>query len=133
MDKISKNRWQVRIAALIIFMLGFAAGALALNAYRGWARGRGATPEDRFEQLSKRLELNSDQKAKVQQIFGDTREKLQALRKESEPRVNDIRQQTDQRLQQVLTADQWQKFQQMRNEMRGRRGGGGGGGRDDGR
>jgi DNA anti-recombination protein RmuC len=129
MDKISKNRWQVRIAALIIFLLGFAAGALALNAYRGWARGRSATPEDRFEQLSKRLQLNAEQKTKVQQILGDTREQLRAVRKDSEPRVNDIRQQTDQRLQQVLTADQWQRFQQMRNEMRARRGSGG---RDDG-
>ena len=123
MDKNSKNRWQVRIAALIIFLLGFAAGALALNAYRGWARGRSATPEDRFEQLSKRLQLNAEQKTKVQQILGDTREQLRAVRKNSEPRVNDIRQQTDQRLQQVLTADQWQRFQQMRNEMRARRGG----------
>ncbi|HYR75069.1 MAG TPA: periplasmic heavy metal sensor [Pyrinomonadaceae bacterium] len=129
MDKISKNRWQVRIAAVIIFLLGFAAGGLALNAYRGWARGRAATPEDRFEQLSKRLELNSEQKTKVQQILGDTREQLRAVRKDSEPRVNDIRQQTDQRLQQVLTPDQWQRFQQMRNEMRARRGRDG---RDDG-
>jgi len=129
MDTISKNRWQVRIAALIIFLLGFAAGALALNAYRGWARGRGATPEDRFEQLSKRLQLNSDQKTKVQQILGETRDQLRAVRKDSEPRVNDIRQQTDQRLQQVLTPDQWQRFQQMRNEMRARRGRDG---RDDG-
>jgi hypothetical protein len=130
MDTISKNRWQVRIAAVIIFLLGFAAGGLALNAYRGWARGRGPTPADRFEQLSNRLQLNSEQKTKVQQILNDTREQLRAVRKDSEPRVNDIRQQTDQRLQQVLTADQWQRFQQMRNEMRGRRGGGG---RDDGR
>lgn len=122
MDMISKNRWQVRIAAVIIFLLGFAAGGLALNAYRGWARGVGPTREDRFEQISKRLELNSDQKTKVQQILGDAREQLRALRKESEPRVGTIRQQTDQRLQQVLTADQWQRFQQMRNEMRGRRG-----------
>src|SRR5882724_4200967 len=122
MDKTSKNRWQVRIAAIIIFLLGFAAGGLALNAYRGWAHGGGATREDRFEQLSNRLQLNSEQKTKVQQIFGDTREKLQALRKESEPRVTEIRQQTDQRLQQVLTPDQWQRFQQMRNEMRTRRG-----------
>ena len=127
MDNISKNRWQVRIAAVIIFLLGFAAGGLALNAYRGWTRGRGATPADRFEQLSNRLQLNAEQKTKVQQILGDTREQLRAVRKDSEPRVNDIRQQTDQRLQQVLTADQWQRFQQMRNEMRGRRGGG----RDD--
>ena len=129
MYKISKNRWQVRIAALIIFLLGFAAGALALNAYRGWARGRGATPEDRFEQLSKRLQLNADQKARVQQILSATRDQLRAVRKDSEPRVNDIRQQTDQRLQQVLTPDQWQRFQQMRNEMRARRGRDG---RDDG-
>jgi len=68
------------------------------------------------------LQLDADQKNKVQQIFGDAREQLQALRKESEPRVNDVRQQTDQRLQQVLTTDQWQKFQQMRDEMRGRAG-----------
>jgi Spy/CpxP family protein refolding chaperone len=129
MDKISKNRWQVRIAALIIFLLGFAAGALALNAYRGWARGRGAKPEDRFEQLSKRLQLNADQKARVQQILSDTRDQLRAVHKDSEPRVNDIRQQTDQRLQQVLTPDQWQRFQQMRNEIRARRGRDG---RDDG-
>jgi Spy/CpxP family protein refolding chaperone len=129
MDKTSKNRWQVRIAAVIIFLLGFAAGGLALNAYRGWAHGRGQTPADRFEQLSNRLQLNSEQKTKVQQILGDTREQLRAVRKDSEPRVNDIRQQTDQRLQQVLTPDQWQRFQQMRNEMRARRGRDG---RDDG-
>jgi len=127
MDKISRNRWQVRLAAVIIFVLGFVAGGLALNAYRSWARGAAPSREDRFEQLSNRLQLNSDQKTKVQQILGDTREQLRALRKESEPRVDTIRQQTDQRLQQVLTADQWQRFQQMRNEMRGRRGRGGGG------
>ena len=81
-----------------------------------------ATTPDRFAQLSTRLQLNPDQQTKVKQIFGDTRQQLQNLRKESEPRVNDIRQQADQRLQQVLTPEQWQRFQQMRNEMRGRRG-----------
>src|ERR1041384_2926554 len=121
MDKTSRTKWQVRGAAVLIFVLGFAAGMLALGAYRAWAR-RQQAPADRFEQLATRLQLNADQKTKVQQIFGDTRQQLQALRKESEPRVSDIRQQTDQKLQQVLTPDQWQKFQQMRNEMRGRRG-----------
>lgn len=120
MENKTRNKWQVRGAALLIFVLGFVAGILALNVYRGWARPRGSA--DRFEQLSTSLQLNTDQKTKVQQIFGDTRQKLQSLRKESEPRVNDIRQQADQQLQQTLTADQWQKFQQMRNEMRARRG-----------
>ena len=119
MNNITRNRWQVRIAAAIIFVLGFTAGILALNIYRGLARADG---RDRFDQMSERLNLNADQKTKVQQIFGDTREQLRALRRESEPRVNDIRQQADERLKQVLTEDQWQQFQSMRNDMRGRRG-----------
>ena len=124
MNNVSKNRWQVRIAASIIFVLGFAAGILALDVYRGWARNR--TPGDRFEQLSDRLQLNADQKTKVQQILGDSREQLRAVRKESEPKMNEIRHEADGRLQTVLTPEQWQKFQSIRDEMRQRRGGRGG-------
>lgn len=124
MDTVSRNKWQVRAVAVVIFLLGFVGGMLALGAYRAWAR-RPSAPADRFNQFATRLQLNADQKTKVQSIFGDTRQQLQSLRKESEPKVNEIRQQTDQKLQQVLNQDQWQKFQQMRDEMRARRGPGG--------
>jgi Spy/CpxP family protein refolding chaperone len=121
MDKNSKNRWQLRVAAVVIFVLGFAAGALALNAYRAWPRGSGqVSREDRFAQMSERLKFNDAQKTQVQQILGDTREQLQALRKESEPRVKEIRERADERLQKVLTPEQWQQFQQIRDEMRGK-------------
>jgi len=125
MNNVAKNRWQVRAAAAIIFVLGFTAGILALNVYRGLARG-GGRPGDRFEQMAERLKLNADQKTKVQQIFGDTREQLRALRKESEPRVTEIRRQADERLKEVLTPEQWQQFQGERGQMRERRGGRGG-------
>ena len=124
MDNVAKNRWQVRIAASIIFVLGFAAGILALNVYRSWART--FDPRDRFEQLADRLNLNDDQKTKVQQILSDSREQLRAVRKESEPKMNEIRSQADGRLQTVLTPEQWQQFQKIRDEMRQRRGGRGG-------
>ena len=124
MDNASKNRWQVRIAALIIFVLGFAAGILALNVYRGFARDR--DPRDRFEQMAERLQLTADQKTKVQEILTDTREQLRAVRKESEPKMDEIRRQADGRLQTVLTPEQWQQFQTVRDEMRQRRGGRGG-------
>jgi Spy/CpxP family protein refolding chaperone len=121
MDIASKRKWQVRAAAIVIFLLGFAAGALALNAYKRWDRGGAeASRQDRFEQMSDTLKLNADQKTQVHQILGDTRAQLQALRKESEPRVEEIRRQTDERLQKVLTADQWKQFQQIRTESRGR-------------
>ena len=124
MNNIVKNRWQVRVAAAVIFVLGFTAGILALNVYRGLVRAGG--PHDRIEQLSERLNLTADQKTKVQQIFSDTREQLRALRRESEPRVTEIRRQADERMQQVLTPEQWQQFQSVRGEMRERRGGRGG-------
>ena len=122
MDNVAKNRWQVRVAAMIIFVLGFAAGVLALNIYRRVA-GADRPPRDRFEQMARRLNLTEDQKTKVQQILGDTREQVRALRHESEPRFNEIRRQADARLQEVLTPEQWQQFQTERREMRGRRGG----------
>ena len=70
-----RSKWQVRVAAVVIFVLGFVAGLLALQVYRGWAHRR-ASPENRIEQLATRLQLNDDQKTKVQQIFSDTRQQL---------------------------------------------------------
>ena len=121
MDITNRNKWQVRLAAVVIFLLGFAAGALTLNAYKRWSRsGVEASRQDRFERMLDTLQLNADQKTQVHQILDDTREQLQALRKESEPRVNELRQQTDERLQKVLTPDQWKQFQQERDKLRGR-------------
>src|SRR4029078_8644723 len=118
MNNVTRNRWQVRVAAVIIFVLGFTAGILALNVYRGVRSGG---PGDRFERLADRLNLTEDQKTKVQEIFSDTREQLRAVRQETEPRMAEIRRQADGRLQTVLTPEQWQQFQKMRDE-RERRG-----------
>lgn len=125
MNELIKGRWQVRLAAIVIFVLGFTAGILALNVYRGWAGGAFRS-RDRIDQLSQRLQLNEDQKTKMQQVFSDTREQLAALRKESEPKVNEIRRQADERMKQILTPEQWEQFQKSRDEMRHRRGGRGG-------
>lgn len=121
MNNVTRNRWQVRVAAVIIFVLGFTAGILALNVYRGVVRGGG--PGNRFDQMAERLNLTADQKTKVQEIFSYTREQLRAVRQETEPRMAEIRRQADGRLQTVLTPEQWQQFQKMRDE-RERRGGG---------
>jgi len=121
MDIIKKGKWQLRVAVIIIFLLGFAAGALALNGYKRWGRtGAEASRQNRFEDMLDRLQLNADQKTQVHQILSDSRTQLHALRKESEPRFDEIRRQADERLQKVLTAEQWKQFQQERETMRGR-------------
>jgi Spy/CpxP family protein refolding chaperone len=127
MDTTQRDKWRVRAAALVIFLLGAAAGTLAPRVYNGWLRQRPAQQRvDRFAEMSERLQLSDEQKTQVQQIFGDTREQLRALRQDSDARVAEIRRQADERLQKVLTPEQWQRFQQARDEMRERHGHGGG-------
>lgn len=117
MTNVIRNRWQVRIAALIIFVLGFTAGILALNLYR---RARPFGGGNRMDELSERLQLTADQKTKVQEIFSDTRDQIRGVRREMEPKINEIRRQADGRLQTVLTPDQWQQFQKLRDERQHR-------------
>jgi Spy/CpxP family protein refolding chaperone len=129
MNKIMGNKWQVRLAAFVIFALGFAAGAFALSAYRAWTRAevRGDGPPRGgrgFERIIERLDLTSEQRTQVRQILDEARAEVEAARRDSEPRFADIRRRSDERLRQVLTPEQWQQFQQMKEEMRGRRRGG---------
>lgn len=120
MNTETKNVWQIRAATTAVFLLGFLAGALALNAYHVWYGAAANVPRrERFERIFNQLELTEQQKTETQQIFNETREQLQRLREEDEPRVREIRAQADARLQRVLTPEQWQKFQQFRGEMRG--------------
>ena len=123
MDRIAKNRWQVRLAALVIFLLGVAAGALALNVYNAWSRSsRREGGRAEFERMLDRLELTGEQRAQVQQILADTRRQLREARRDSEPRMEEIRRQTDERLRQVLTPEQFQRLkEEMSKRRRGRR------------
>ena len=125
MKNISKNRWQVRLAAFIIFALGFVAGGLAFNLYR--ARGEPDASIDpqgpsvyRFERIIDRLELSEEQTNEVEKILSDARAQLIEVRRESEPKFRDIRRQTEDRLRSALTAEQWQQFQEIKDRMKDR-------------
>ena len=128
MNSLTRSKWQLRAAAVVIFLLGVAAGTLAPLAYRGWTHGgRQQRGRDGFEPMLQRLELRDEQKSQVKQILTETREQFRALRRESEPRERELRQRTDERLRQVLTPEQWEKFQTEMRERRGRGRGGRGG------
>lgn len=131
MDRVRNSSWLVRAAALAIFLLGFAAGALAPSAYRAWVRDS-SSRQGRLDQMSEELKLTPEQKEQMRQIFGETRTRLETLRKESEPRFAEIRRDADERIRQVLTPEQWEEFRKSREEGRGRgrRGGSGRGGGD---
>jgi len=119
----SKSKWQLRIATLGIFVLGFVAGAFAINAYYLWfGAPKQPTKQEKYEEIFNKLRLNETQKVEIQKIFGETREQIQKEmqreRQESEPRIVEIRTQNDEKLQKILNAEQWQTFQQEREKIR---------------
>lgn len=123
MNSSSKSKWQVRMAVLLLFIVGFIAGGLAMNIYRARQGPPRTGSRGGFEQMINMLDLTPDQRTQVNEIFEDARKQLTELRKESEPRFREVRKNTNERLQTVLTPEQWDQFQQMtdkRNRPHGR-------------
>ena len=122
METSLKNKWQIRVAVLLIFVVGFVAGALTMNVYRARQVSAGAGGHrGRFERVMEQLSLGAEQRDQVKAIFDDARTQLAEMRRESQPRFRAVREQTDARLRAVLTAEQWQQFQKLTGEFRERR------------
>src|SRR5207249_1164347 len=109
-------------AALIIFALGFIAGALSLNLYHAkFSAASSIEKHHRFERMIESLNLSSDQKTEVDKIMSDARAQFRDAHKETAPKFAQIREQVHERMKAVLTPEQWQKFEQMVKEMKERR------------
>ena len=119
MQPIKSKRWRIVGAVLVLFAVGFLAGALSINLYH---RRGGANPvtsrREAFAKALKQLNLNSDQQTKVDAILADTRGQLRDVRKEESPKVSDIRKKARERLQSVLTPEQWHQLQEKMKSSR---------------
>jgi Spy/CpxP family protein refolding chaperone len=122
MQVFKDKKWQIVGAAVIIFVLGFLAGALSMNLYhRRQAPLGSASPANRFEEALKHLNLNGDQQSQVQTIINETRSQLKDVRKDEQPKVMEIRKHARERLQTVLTPEQWKQLQEQMRQGRARR------------
>lgn len=124
MDRTTREKLQISIAAVGVFVLGLVAGALLTNLYHGRfaMRSGGGWPPSvlNARNLTDRLDLSEQQQTEVEKILEDARKQLMEVRRQSEPQVREIRSQTEERLKQVLTEEQWDRFQQVKREMRNR-------------
>jgi Heavy-metal resistance len=121
MENDGKTQWRIRAAVVGVFFLGWLAGALCMHVYHGkfWRSPREPRGEQ-FEQMLDRLNLTPEQRTQMEQIIKESRSQLVDIRRQSAPRYKEIRKQTDEKLQVILSPQQWQQWQQMTREMRGR-------------
>lgn len=100
----------------------------------GGMRGRGPS----LEQLSKALDLTDDQKPQVKAVLDDQMQKMNDLRKDPDfaglsredkmAKMKPIRDESTAKMKDILTPDQFAKWQKMGPMGSHRNGGGGGGG-----
>jgi Spy/CpxP family protein refolding chaperone len=107
---------------LLVFLLGVAAGALAFGLFgaeMGW-RNRPRDPE-RFRELvlkrlTKELDLQPEQRQKVEAILRETGQEFARLKVDMDPRIREIRGHSRERMRAILTPEQRTKLEVLEKE-----------------
>ena len=93
-------------------------------------RGQGPGIDRQMDRLTTELSLTDDQKPKVKAVLEEGMKKRQALRDvpadERAEKGKALREEQNKKMKEILTADQFEKWQKMQSDMRQRRGGPGG-------
>lgn len=117
------TRARAGLLLLAIFLLGAVAGAFATRAfvtYRFRHGGPVAAQVDRVERLSRRLDLDANQRQILETIADRARTQLRQVRNEAMPKVESILDQAYQELLPSLRPDQQKKLEKIREEGRER-------------
>ena len=125
MESNRNSQSKARLIVVSVFVIGFAAGALALNLYQSLNGSnkkdprRGGT-EFLIGKMNEEVGLTSDQQEKIRKILDETSDKYKQIRveidplvKPFEPRFNAVRQESRDRIRALLTSEQLPKYEEM--------------------
>ncbi len=110
------TRVKVQLAVLVIFILGFAAGALSVMTYyrrvESARQGSGRFNRERYvEAMTEAVGLKPEQPQGLNAILDDAREEFFALRRRLRPQVSELRQRARSRIRQLLNPEQQARFE----------------------
>ena len=128
MESRTPNQAKAILIVLVIFVFGFAAGALSMNLYlrsgdapRAHERN-GKPPQEHFlGKMTDRLHLLPEQQNQIRAILDDTFGQYDAIRKDIDPRIDEVRQKGRDRIRAVLSSEQLPEFEKMVSEWDSRR------------
>jgi periplasmic protein CpxP/Spy len=115
--------------ALMIAPAGFAQATAAQSGQMASKAGREARVQQRHERLAQELGLNQDQKDKLKALHESTRTQMQALRnndqlsrEEKRDQMRQLKEQKRTQMNAILTPEQQKKFEQIREQHKGKHG-----------
>jgi len=125
MESNRNSQSKARLIVVSVFVIGFAAGALALNLYQSLNGSnkkdlrRGGT-EFLIGKMNEEVGLRSDQQENIRKILDETSDKYKQIRveidplvKPFEPRFNAVRQESRDRIRALLAPEQLPKYEEM--------------------
>src|SRR2546422_600265 len=88
-------------------------------------KGRGPSVEQRLDRLTTELKLTDEQKPKVKSVLEESQKKRQEFgdldREQRREKERDLMAAQDKKLKEIFTPEQFQKYQDMRQQFRGGR------------
>lgn len=131
-ERMKLHRINIGLAVALGGLLVLTSPGLAQNTNSTARPGRrGPNVQQRVERLSTELKLTDDQKTKVTALFEkeakqgrELRDDTSLSREERRDKMRGMRQEQMKELKTILTSEQFDKFQQLRQEMRARQRGG---------
>lgn len=115
------------LGVLLIFILGAASGIVAtrmiyhsrLDAAMGG--GQKAHEEMVVKRLTRKLDLNDQQREQVRSIVHETQGEIKLVRKQSQPQIETILAKSQAKINRLLTPEQQEKFARVIAERKARR------------
>jgi hypothetical protein len=109
---------RITLAVALLFSLGF-----SLAATRTLAQDAKADAAKKLEALAKQLNLTADQKQKLLPVLAEEAPKLKAVKEDTSltgmqklQKIKAIHEETDPKVKEILTADQYQQWQTIRQQ-----------------
>jgi periplasmic protein CpxP/Spy len=118
------NKLRVIAALALGSLLATSNLAMAQEQKGGQKRGGGSV-EQLMERMNEQLKLTDEQKPKVKAVLEESQKARQELRSESgapqerREKVRGIREKENKKLKEILTADQYSKYEKRLEELRG--------------
>ncbi|MGB3562130.1 MAG: hypothetical protein WBH75_18815 [Thermoanaerobaculia bacterium] len=113
------------LSVVAVFIVGVAIGIVATHLfYAQRFRHPGGPPgfmgRSFVDQMESHLDLTADQRREIDQILERTQGEAEMLRHEMQPRLRVLFESTETEIEAILTAEQQEKFRQLRETQRGR-------------
>jgi protein CpxP len=133
----TKTSWVALVALSGLLAVGTTLQAQNTNAAAGGGERRGGgfggrSVDERLAQLSEQLTLTEEQKPKVKAILEEQNQKMAGLREvpqeERRDKMTALREEVNKKMKEVLTEEQYKKYEAMPRGGRGMGGRGEGGG-----